>query len=153
MSEIDKAAKVPLIEQLLAVPEETRISWELINNERGGNYPFGYLCHQAAAELEQLRGEIAAITEHCEMVIDEKNELLDQLAAAQQEGYRLTQKLAQTQIDLAEANENLLAMVNQYCARTVRKTGTPETYSHDFMSTGEAAFEYLVDHGLAMWCR
>lgn len=53
---------------------------------------------------------------------------------------------------LAEADENLLSMVNQYCAKTVRPDGTPETYSHDFMSTGEAAFEYLVEKGLAKWC-
>lgn len=53
---------------------------------------------------------------------------------------------------LDEANENLLSMVNQYCSRTVRPDGTPVCYSHFFMSTGEAAFEYLVDHGLAKWC-
>lgn len=53
---------------------------------------------------------------------------------------------------LDEAHENLLSMVNQYCLRTVKKTGEKDTYSHDFMSTGEEAFEYLVSHGLAKWC-
>jgi hypothetical protein len=53
---------------------------------------------------------------------------------------------------LNEANENLLSMVNQYCCRTVRPDGMPMTYAHDFMSTGEAAFEYLVNCGLAKWC-
>jgi hypothetical protein len=53
---------------------------------------------------------------------------------------------------LDEAHENLVSMVGQYCVRTVKKTGMPDTYTHMFMSTGEQAFEYLVDHGLAKWC-
>jgi len=61
-------------------------------------------------------------------------------------------ELAQLRADLDEAHENLLSMVNQYCCRTTRPSGTPETYSHDFMSTGEEAFDYLVRKGLAKWC-
>lgn len=51
-----------------------------------------------------------------------------------------------------EAISLLLDMVNQYCAKTVRESNTPQSYSHDFMSTGEDVFEFLVDHGLAEWC-
>jgi hypothetical protein len=67
-------------------------------------------------------------------------------------GDKASAELASLKARLAEADENLLSMVNQYCAKTVRPDGTPETYSHDFMSTGEAAFEYLVEKGLAKWC-
>ena len=42
----------------------------------------------------------------------------------------------------------LLEMVEQYCTQ---KTG--DTYSHDFMSTGEGVFEYLVEVGRAEWCK
>jgi hypothetical protein len=50
---------------------------------------------------------------------------------------------------LAQANENLIEMVSQYCNDGV---SNPVTYSHSFMSAGESAFEYLVSHGLAKWC-
>jgi hypothetical protein len=53
---------------------------------------------------------------------------------------------------IAEADGHLLDMVAQYTEKTVRKVGTPETYSHDFMSAGEGAFEYLVENGLAKLC-
>ena len=53
----NKPSKVPLIEQLLSVPDELRISWEYIGEAHGGSYPFGYLCRQAAAELAALRSE------------------------------------------------------------------------------------------------
>ena len=49
---------------------------------------------------------------------------------------------------LAECRELLIEMVNQYCRNS---SGEPTTYSHDFMSTGEAVFSYLVKHGLAEW--
>jgi hypothetical protein len=50
--------------------------------------------------------------------------------------------------DLVECQELLVEMVNQYCRRDY---SDEPTYSHDFMSTGEAVFEYLVNHGLADW--
>jgi len=50
--------------------------------------------------------------------------------------------------DLAECQEFLVEMVNQYCRNY---SDEPTTYSHDFMSTGEAVFDYLVNHGLADW--
>ena len=50
--------------------------------------------------------------------------------------------------DLAECQELLVEMVNQYCRNN---SDEPTTYSHDFMSTGEAVFEYLVNHGFADW--
>jgi hypothetical protein len=50
--------------------------------------------------------------------------------------------------DLVECQELLVEMVNQYCRN---HSDEPTTYSHDFMSTGEAVFDYLVNHGLADW--
>ena len=50
--------------------------------------------------------------------------------------------------DLVECQELLVDMVNQYCRN---HSDEPTTYSHDFMSTGEAVFDYLVNHGLADW--
>lgn len=88
--------------------------------------------------------------------LDELLKNIDYSAFGYTAGLRIaddaTAELAQLRADLDEANENLLSMVNQYCCRTVRKDGTPLTYSHDFMSAGEQAFEYLVQHGLAKWC-
>ena len=49
---------------------------------------------------------------------------------------------------LIECQGLLVDMVNQYCRNN---SDEPTTYSHDFMSTGEAVFEYLVNHGLAEW--
>ena len=49
---------------------------------------------------------------------------------------------------VAECQELLVEMVNQYCRN---HSDEPTTYSHDFMSTGEAVFDYLVNHGLADW--
>lgn len=46
----------------------------------------------------------------------------------------------------------LIDMVRQYCVRTVTKTGTPQTYTHEFMSIPEEVFEYLVEHKYAKWC-
>jgi hypothetical protein len=51
-----------------------------------------------------------------------------------------------------EVEDLLIDMVKQYCVNTVKPDGTADTYSHDFMSAGEGAFEYLVTHGLAKYC-
>ena len=61
-------------------------------------------------------------------------------------------EVEQMRTDLAEANDNLVSMVGQYCLNTVKKTGMPWTYSHSFMSAGEDAFAYLTRVGLAKWC-
>ena len=55
---------------------------------------------------------------------------------------------ARLQEALIECQGLLVNMVNQYCRNN---SDEPTTYSHDFMSTGEAVFEYLVNHGLAEW--
>jgi hypothetical protein len=54
----------------------------------------------------------------------------------------------------AEAAESaLISMVNQYCYRPLDANKEPsvDIYQHDFMSAGEEAFAYLVEHGLAKW--
>ena len=66
--------------------------------------------------------------------------------------FRAVKELAALRAALAEANENLVSMVNQYCCKRIKPTGLPDTYSHDFMATGEQAFEYLVSRDLAEWC-
>jgi len=48
--------------------------------------------------------------------------------------------------DLLECQELLVEMVKQYC-----RNNSDDTFRHDFMSTGEAVFEYLVENGLAEW--
>lgn len=77
--------------------------------------------------------------------------MIDLMLANQAEKYE--KQLARLRTELDEIREHLLSMINQYCCRTVKKTGMPDTYSHDFMSAGECAFEYLVSHGLAKWCK
>lgn len=53
----------------------------------------------------------------------------------------------------AAAESALISMVQQYCYRPLDADGEPaeEIYQHDFMSAGEEAFAYLVEHGLARW--
>jgi hypothetical protein len=50
---------------------------------------------------------------------------------------------------LKRCESALASMVNQYCR--IYDSGKGE-YSHDFMSAGEEAFEYLVNKGLAEYC-
>lgn len=55
---------------------------------------------------------------------------------------------------LAECEDNLKSMVEQYCGNGYchSEHGVPiNKYSHDFMSAGEYTFEYLVKYGLAEW--
>ena len=68
------------------------------------------------------------------------------------DGWKLAGK-AEAEIEVAMHHismlqELLVEMVNQYCRN---HSDEPTTYSHDFMSTGEAVFDYLVNHGLADW--
>jgi phage host-nuclease inhibitor protein Gam len=65
-----------------------------------------------------------------------------------EENGKLRADRASLRAELAECQELLVEMVNQYCRNN---SDEPTTYSHDFMSTGEAVFEYLVNHGLAEW--
>mgnify|MGYP001218863419 CR=1 FL=1 len=60
---------------------------------------------------------------------------------------------AKLKIRLHIAELALISMVQQYCYLPLDADGDPaeEVYRHDFMSAGEEAFEYLVEHGLAQW--
>lgn len=79
------------------------------------------------------------------------NDLPIMVDASKKQLTNLRSDLEAAQSRLKDADENLLSMVNQYCANKFDEKGVPIRYSHDFMSTGEAAFEYLTDHGLAKW--
>ena len=52
-----------------------------------------------------------------------------------------------------QAESALISMVQQYCYRPldINKEPAINVYQHDFMSAGEEAFRYLVEHGLAQW--
>ena len=56
-------------------------------------------------------------------------------------------------LDLRAAESALISMVQQYCYRPLDVNREPavNVYQHDFMSAGEEAFAYLVEHGLAQW--
>jgi hypothetical protein len=63
-----------------------------------------------------------------------------------EENGKLRADRASLRAELVECQELLVEMVNQYC-----RNNSDDTYRHDFMSTGEAVFEYLVKNGLAEW--
>ena len=72
-------------------------------------------------------------------------DFLPSLEAAQEE-------LAELRARLAECEDNLKSMVEQYCRNgyCYSERGVPiNKFSHDFMSAGECTFEYLVARGLA----
>ena len=54
---------------------------------------------------------------------------------------------------LADCEDNLKSMVEQYCRGHNFSQNDPSKYeyAHEFMSAGECTFEYLVKHGLAEW--
>lgn len=90
------------------------------------------------------------------MSIEELKDLLDICDSTDRHPYPEKVQAARKELSellstLQKTTELLLDMVNQYCAYTVRKTGSPQTYCHSFMSTGEEVFEFLVQHGLAEW--
>lgn len=90
------------------------------------------------------------------MNIEELKDLLDMCGSTDRHPYPEKVQAASKELEnllttLKKTTELLLDMVNQYCAYTVRKTGTPQAYTHNFMSTGEEVFEFLVEHGLAEW--
>ena len=62
-------------------------------------------------------------------------------------------EIARLTAALEEANSALISMVYQYCYRPLDANKEPaiDIYQHDFMSAGEEAFAYLVEHGLAKW--
>ena len=65
----------------------------------------------------------------------------------------LNAKVAALTAALEEANSALISMVYQYCYRPLDANKEPaiDIYQHDFMSAGEEAFAYLVEHGVAKW--
>ena len=60
-----------------------------------------------------------------------------------------TQEIMSLKHVVSECEDNLKSMVEQYCRNAPFIDGTPDTFSHDFMSAGECTFEYLVARGLA----
>jgi len=61
-------------------------------------------------------------------------------------------ELADLRNCLAECEDNLKSMVEQYCRNGYFNENddmSRNKYSHDFMSAGECTFEYLVARGLA----
>ena len=51
---------------------------------------------------------------------------------------------------LAECEDNLKSMVEQYCRGHFNSNDASENqYCHEFMSAGECTFEYLVKYGFA----
>ena len=62
------------------------------------------------------------------------------------------QELTALRKRLAECEDNLKSMVEQYCRNGYFNENddmSRNKYSHDFMSAGECTFEYLVARGLA----
>ena len=56
--------------------------------------------------------------------------------------------------DIDACESALISMVQQYLYRPLDPTTNEPAdniYQHDFMSAGEEAFAYLVEHGLAEW--
>ena len=63
------------------------------------------------------------------------------------------QELTELRARLADCEDNLKSMVEQYCRGHNFSQNDPSKYeyAHEFMSAGECTFEYLVKHGLAEW--
>ena len=79
--------------------------------------------------------------------------LADRVAKAENQNDDLNAQVAALTAALEEANSALISMVYQYCYRPLDANKEPaiDIYQHDFMSAGEEAFAYLVEHGLAKW--
>ena len=56
---LTQAHQVPLEHRLREVPQSLRMLVE--TDTWSSNTPIGYLCHEAAAEIERLRGVIQAL--------------------------------------------------------------------------------------------
>ena len=67
------ASKVPLIDLLNGVPEDSRMTWEYIGKSHGGVMPIGRMCHDAAAELASLQKRIEKLEGVLSMYANEDN--------------------------------------------------------------------------------
>jgi len=62
--------------------------------------------------------------------------------------------IAELKAKITTCESALISMVQQYLYRPLDPTTNEPAdniYQHDFMSAGEEAFAYLVEHGLAEW--